>query len=157
MRQVKRFLGKTLKYTVYGVGICGAGVGGYALYDSGFRRQMQFYRRAGPILMHYKYVEYTYDPKKIESKYQQLHEKYAQQILDIILDLRGLYVKAGQFMTGRPDVTPRQWIDKLRVLQVLFVKYYCMYMYSFCCFVLLCVFLVFLLFFFFFLRHFAIV
>ena len=122
---------KFVKYSLIAGGVGGAiGFGIYS-YDPGFKRQCDFYVRAFPALAHYKWMElthqYLYEPeiipffhsdKTLDEKYEELHQKYAQYILDVILDLKGLYVKAGQFATSRPDVTPPSWIDKLRTLQV---------------------------------------
>lgn len=58
------------------------------------------------------------NPLTLEEEYEILHEKYADRVLDVILELKGLYVKAGQFATSRPDVTPASWIERLRTLQV---------------------------------------
>lgn len=123
---------KLIKYSLITGSIGGViGYGVYA-YDPGFKRQCDFYIKAFPCLAHYKYVEYTHEylykpkwipyfksDKTLDEKYEELHEKYAQFVLDVILELKGLYIKAGQFATGRPDVTPQCWIDKLRTLQVL--------------------------------------
>lgn len=126
---MKRFR-KIIKYSLITTSIGGSiGYGIYS-YDAGFKRQCDFYIKAFPCLAHYKMVEYTHEylykpswipffktDKTLDDKYEELHEQYAQYILDVILELKGLYVKAGQFATGRPDVVPQCWINKLRVLQ----------------------------------------
>lgn len=122
---------KLFKYSLIAGGAGGTVGYGIYSYDPGFKRQCDFYVRAFPVFAHYKWMElthyYLYEPEFIpffhseetlDEKYEKLHQKYSQYILDVILKLKGLYVKAGQFATSRPDVTPPSWIDKLRTLQV---------------------------------------
>jgi len=49
--------------------------------------------------------------------YEKLHNRYAQPALDLILHLRGLYVKLGQVMSSRPDFMPPQYIHVFTELQ----------------------------------------
>eukprot|EP01084_Bolivina_argentea_P153986 268458_1 len=129
----KRRFHKTRKFIKYSlIGSSTLATIGYGIYsfDTGFKRQCDFYLKAFPVLAHYKYIELTHEyiyesqyipffktNKTLDEKYDELHEKYAQFILDVILELKGLYVKAGQFATSRPDIVPKSWIDKLRILQ----------------------------------------
>ena len=132
MSKFRKFRKYTFRFFGGSILIGGIGVGGLLYFDEGFRRQAQFYRPAIPILAHYKLMEYTHeyvyqtslknilklkDNRTLNDKYEDLHQLYAQKILDIILDLKGLYVKAGQFGSGRPDVVPEVWIEKFRTLQ----------------------------------------
>ena len=119
---------KIIKYSVITSSIGLSIAYGIYSYDAGFKRQCDFYIRALPVLAHYKLTDYKHkylyslswfkNEITLAEEYQALHGKYAQTILDVILELRGLYVKAGQFATSRPDVVPDVWIDKLRSLQV---------------------------------------
>lgn len=45
------------------------------------------------------------------------HERLAVRALHMIQDLRGFWVKAGQYMSSRSDVTPRVWVKHLSKLQ----------------------------------------
>lgn len=57
------------------------------------------------------------DPKARAATWHRLHEMHAQDSLDIILELRGLFVKIGQVMSSRADFVPRQYCDKFASLQ----------------------------------------
>ena len=66
-------------------------------------RAFKFWRRVGPIVLHYKLTEVWFqmkganaDPKARAATWHRLHEMHAQDSLDIILELRGLFVKIGQ-------------------------------------------------------------
>ncbi|QDZ22040.1 protein kinase [Chloropicon primus] len=45
------------------------------------------------------------------------HEKNARLLYDGILELKGLWVKAGQFLSSRPDVVPMEYVRVLSDLQ----------------------------------------
>ena len=66
-------------------------------------RAFKFWKRVGPIVLHYKLTEVWFqmkganaDPKARAATWHRLHEMHAQDSLDIILELRGLFVKIGQ-------------------------------------------------------------
>lgn len=86
------------------------------------RRAVYFWKHAGPIIVHYKftkrYLQYTQaDPTTRDRIYQRLHERYALPALDLILHLRGLYVKMGQILSSRPDFMPPQYVHVFSELQ----------------------------------------
>ena len=45
--------------------------------------------------------------------FQKLHERYADTALDIILSLRGLFVKIGQLASMRDDAMPRRVFEAI--------------------------------------------
>lgn len=84
------------------------------------RRATYFWRHAGPIVLHYKWVKRSVRTKsrsERDTAFEKLHDKYNQPALNIALHLKGLYVKLGQIMSIRPDSLPRQYIDAFSVLQ----------------------------------------
>ena len=76
-----------------------AGVVGLARADEGFARSLAFWRRAFPIYAHYRWAEFRCGAGP-EAEYDKallsLHKRYADEALQIILDMRGFYVKIGQ-------------------------------------------------------------
>lgn len=47
----------------------------------------------------------------------QLHDKYADVCFELVLELRGFYVKIAQVGSTRTDVMPKQFLDKFVTLQ----------------------------------------
>lgn len=103
--------------TLAGVTIFGLEVPGL---DEGLVRSMRFWRYAGPIYAHYRITERMVQslPEAEQDKaFEELHEKYAPQIKQLILMLRGFYIKVGQMGATRADFVPQQFIDELETLQ----------------------------------------
>lgn len=48
---------------------------------------------------------------------RRLHKMHAPEGLDVILELRGLFVKIGQLMSSRADFIPRPYVDAFSSLQ----------------------------------------
>ena len=49
--------------------------------------------------------------------WQTLHRRNSKRVMQLMLDLRGLWVKAGQYLSSRPDVMPDEYIDLMSSLQ----------------------------------------
>jgi aarF domain-containing kinase len=84
------------------------------------RRATYFWRHAGPIVLHYKWVKGRVKGKSQVERdfaFEQLHDQYNQPALAIALHLKGLYVKLGQIMSIRPDALPRQYVDAFSICQ----------------------------------------
>jgi aarF domain-containing kinase len=86
------------------------------------RRAMYFWRHAGPMVVHYKFTEWWLGKSEapLERRnlvYGKLHERYAEPSLEIILHLKGLYVKIGQIMSSRPDFVPEQYVRLFATVQ----------------------------------------
>lgn len=45
------------------------------------------------------------------------HRRWSRTVLGVAQDLRGWWVKVGQYLSTRGDVMPPEWIEELRVLQ----------------------------------------
>ncbi|CAI5747299.1 unnamed protein product [Peronospora destructor] len=101
----------------------GAGGVTYAMHsDEGFNRSLYFWRKAFPIYLHYRaaqlYMDHLGFPDKEQNiEYEKLHEKYAPEVFDIVLELKGFYVKLAQTGSTRPDVLPKQYLDRAAKLQ----------------------------------------
>ena len=67
--------------------------------------------RFGPLTMKY------YDRQKRDEIYEKLHSRYADKALDIILEMRGLFIKIGQVLSSRPDFIPEQYVNVMQVVQ----------------------------------------
>mmetsp|Transcript_8367 Transcript_8367/g.17754 ORF Transcript_8367/g.17754 Transcript_8367/m.17754 type:complete len:440 (-) Transcript_8367:822-2141(-) len=85
-------------------------------------RAFSFWRSAGPIVAHYKLTGFWMNargasPDRRAEVWEALHEAHSPEALDIILRLRGLYVKIGQVMSSRVDFIPRQYVDRFQTLQ----------------------------------------
>ncbi|KAI9907576.1 hypothetical protein PsorP6_003197 [Peronosclerospora sorghi] len=102
-----------------------AGVSGitYAAHaDEGFNRSLYFWRKAFPIYLHYRAAQLYLDHCHVSDDaqtiaYEALHEKYAPQVFDIVRELKGFYVKLAQTGSTRPDVLPKQYLDRAAQLQ----------------------------------------
>eukprot|EP00834_Sanchytrium_tribonematis_P007251 NODE_631_length_5203_cov_0.313480.p1 type:complete len:505 gc:universal NODE_631_length_5203_cov_0.313480:2735-1221(-) len=84
-----------------------------------YKRPILFWGVLTPIFCHYKYIEYkTQDlPEDIQDiEFTRLHTKYAPIILDMFLNLRGLFIKLGQVACSRQDVLPKEYRDVFKVL-----------------------------------------
>jgi len=57
------------------------------------------------------------DGEERDAAFVRLHAKYAPVALDVILALRGFYIKVGQFASARADIVPREYLQQFRVLQ----------------------------------------
>ena len=86
------------------------------------RRAAYFWTRAGPIVAHYKWTRKWLewrgaDRPTRDRAYEELHNRYAGPALDLVLHLRGLYVKLGQVLSSRPDFIPPQYVHAFAELQ----------------------------------------
>ena len=64
-------------------------------------RAFTFWRRVGPIVIHYKLTQVwmrgsNADAQQRAATWNRLHEMHAKDSLDVMLELRGLFVKIGQ-------------------------------------------------------------
>jgi len=86
------------------------------------QRACHFWKRAGPIVAHYQFTQWWLNTSRapIERRhvvYKTLHDRYCGPSLELILDLKGLYVKVGQVMSSRSDFMPIQYIECFSTLQ----------------------------------------
>ncbi|DAZ93663.1 TPA: hypothetical protein N0F65_012871 [Lagenidium giganteum] len=98
------------------------GVAYQSANDEGFRRSLYFWRKAFPVYLHYRttqlYMETTGVPEEEQDReYERLHEMHAPDLFDIVLELKGFYIKLAQTGSTRPDFLPKQYIDRAATLQ----------------------------------------
>ena len=85
--------------------------------DPGIKRTMQFSAAVTPMTLAYGYNAAT-PLRSDEEKDRQreiLHKRYAPEMLRIILDMRGYYIKATQMMVGA-GMLPDAYEEHLKVL-----------------------------------------
>lgn len=109
----------------------------------GLRRQARFWRRVFPVVADYywnfggssPYVRYLQWKQQVEQqddndsnnedtyqidkqrRLEELHERHAPEILQVLLDLRGLYVKLGQVLSVTALPIPQAYRVRFRTLQ----------------------------------------
>ena len=104
--------------------ILGTAVGGaYVFSDPSARRSLDFWSRLGPVVVSYigthllhKHL-YKSSPEDRKAAFHELHEKCAPKVFDAIVDLRGIFVKAGQYLSVRPEITPEPYCRYFKTLQ----------------------------------------
>ena len=91
---------------------------------SGFRRTIQFWRGFAPFIIQYKYVKIKAErfdhvsPEELKRRLDIYREATAPQLVDLIIQMGGIYVKIGQVMsTIGQGLLPQQYIDALQPLQ----------------------------------------
>ncbi|KAL7750010.1 hypothetical protein RI367_004525 [Sorochytrium milnesiophthora] len=100
-----------------------AGVAGYLGYkyytDEHFRRPLQLYGTIAPVAVHYAWVNWRTkndDQSEREAALEALHQKYAPQAVELMLSLRGMFIKTGQVLCTRADIVPETYRNHLKVL-----------------------------------------
>ncbi|EGF78679.1 hypothetical protein BATDEDRAFT_26559 [Batrachochytrium dendrobatidis JAM81] len=72
-------------------------------------RSTFFWRKMGPIYLQYRIQEWRLKDSSDEIKekaWNELHQQYAPQVLALLLELRGIYIKLGQILATRKDIAP---------------------------------------------------
>ena len=112
--------GRTLARGAAGTVVLGGGATvAYAYVDTGFGRQCEFWRTVVPAAVQYATCAVRHrksDPETKSAEYKRLHDKWAPISLDLILSLRGLYVKFGQAAASSPFV-PQAYRSAFKALQ----------------------------------------
>ena len=105
-------------------------------------RTLTFWKKATPIIAHYKFIQtwLAFQRRRMtminrrmgtvsneidlklerqhrDDIYDRLHERYAPIALEIILEMRGLFIKIGQVMSSRPDFIPKQYCNVFNQVQ----------------------------------------
>jgi aarF domain-containing kinase len=88
----------------------------------GLLRACNFWARAFPLFLRYKWAEWRInaeeeDDEAREMRWDRLHAQYAPHLLRHILQLRGYFIKVGQFASSRNDFIPARVIKELSKLQ----------------------------------------
>jgi aarF domain-containing kinase len=61
--------------------------------------------------------KYPHNRNRRDAIYGDLHDRYSRKALELILHLRGLYVKLGQILSSRPDFCPPQYVALFATVQ----------------------------------------
>ncbi|OIW03049.1 hypothetical protein TanjilG_20977 [Lupinus angustifolius] len=89
-------------------------------WENIFRRRVRVFTMALVIYFDYKAVQQR---EKWTSKsghaalWEKAHERNAKRVLNLILEMEGLWVKLGQYMSTRADVLPLAYTRLLKLLQ----------------------------------------
>jgi hypothetical protein len=120
---------RLVKFTVGTSLLAGLGFISYAVYESGpelekIRRTSYFWSRMIPVYLHYRYQQVYFQllPAKTAEEEDKiwfnLHNKYCDYVLNVVLHQRGVYIKLGQIASTRPDIIPKPYLKKFAQLQV---------------------------------------
>lgn len=82
-------------------------------------RFMKFWMKVGPIVVKYKWnmMLSRGDAKDEEERLERLHQETAPKAREIAETFGGIFVKAGQAISSRPELAPAPFITELRKLQ----------------------------------------
>ncbi|KAJ6819026.1 uncharacterized protein M6B38_405015 [Iris pallida] len=84
------------------------------------RRRLKVFTVALVVYFDYKVVQRRakwFSKVKKDALWEKTHKRNAQRILNLIIELEGMWVKLGQYMSTRADVLPEAYISLLRQLQ----------------------------------------
>ncbi|KAK2453077.1 protein ACTIVITY OF BC1 COMPLEX KINASE 8, chloroplastic [Trifolium repens] len=85
-----------------------------------YRRRVRVFTMAIVVYLDYKGVqqkEKWVSKSKQAAMWEKAHERNAKRILKLIIEMEGLWVKLGQYMSTRADVLPPAYINNLKQLQ----------------------------------------
>lgn len=103
--------------------VCGSASAGYVYSDPGRQRSFAFWRSMGPVVGSYVYSHllhkywYKSDGEKRKQVFAELNEINAPIVYGIAVDLRGILIKACQYLSVRPEITPEPYRRAFKVLQ----------------------------------------
>lgn len=90
-------------------------------------RAVRFYQSAAPLFAAYWILEQrikfrrqtgeAISREQEEAEYNALHERGSDELVAVIKELQGFYVKTGQILSTRKDIFPAQYTEKLAVMQ----------------------------------------
>ncbi|XP_031130222.1 uncharacterized protein LOC116031982 [Ipomoea triloba] len=89
-------------------------------WESIYRRRLKVFALAIFIYLDYKALqkrEKWTSKLKIAALWQKAHERNAKRVLNLMIELEGLWVKFGQYLSTRADVLPEAYIYQLKQLQ----------------------------------------
>jgi len=120
---------RLLKFAVGTTLLTGLGFISYTVYESGpewekIRRTSYFWSHMIPVYLHYRYQQFYFKlfPAKSSDEedkiWLNLHNKYCDYVLNVVLHQRGVYIKLGQIASTRPDIIPKPYLKKFSQLQV---------------------------------------
>lgn len=105
------------------VGSAGAGLGLLSSYDEGTRRSLQFWSRAFPIYLQYRFVQLMnrdvklWDYDRAMYYYDVLHDRYADYVKEQTYLMRGFYLKQAQLMSTQDNFVPKRYMEWVKDTQ----------------------------------------
>ena len=93
-----------------------------ATEDSGLARSLRLYTVAAPVVLHYRWTEkrhaWTAQTKsQTDAEWNALDVRYADTIVDLLMELKGMYTKYGQLAAGLTANVSQHWSERLRHLE----------------------------------------
>ncbi|KAF5726315.1 putative Ubiquinone biosynthesis protein coq-8 [Tripterygium wilfordii] len=85
-----------------------------------YRRRVKVFTLAVIIYLDYKAVqqrEKWTNKSKRSALWEKAHERNAKRVLSLMIELEGLWVKLGQYLSTRADVLPHAYVSLLKQLQ----------------------------------------
>ncbi|CAM8970193.1 unnamed protein product [Rhodiola kirilowii] len=85
-----------------------------------YKRRMKVFAAALFIYLDYKALQHKEkwtNKSKRAAMWERAHERNAKRVLNLMIELEGLWVKLGQYLSTRADVLPDAYISQLRQLQ----------------------------------------
>lgn len=105
------------------VGVASVAAGGLYINDpaifENLERPYTFWSKMFPIYAKYRYLQWKLaktPEEEANAIWDKVHEEYAPKVLDIFLELKGIYIKVGQVMASRSDICPEIYRNHFKVL-----------------------------------------
>ncbi|CAN0859262.1 Protein ACTIVITY OF BC1 COMPLEX KINASE 8, chloroplastic [Linum grandiflorum] len=89
-------------------------------WGSIYRRRVRVFALSIWIYLDYKALqqrEKWSSPRRRVDLWEEAHERNAKRLLNVMIELEGLWVKFGQYLSTRADVLPHAYVSLLRQLQ----------------------------------------
>ncbi|KAG8656749.1 hypothetical protein MANES_03G001800v8 [Manihot esculenta] len=86
-------------------------------WGSIYRRRVRVFAVAVMIYLDYKQRDKWTIKSKKAALWEKAHERNAKRVLNLMIELEGLWVKLGQYLSTRADVLPPSYISLLKQLQ----------------------------------------
>jgi aarF domain-containing kinase len=95
----------------------------YTQTDPGGARSLDFWRTVGPMYLQYRYVQFLNDDigwindGEAGVRYNDLHNRYTDDVKIATYRLRGFYLKSAQLMSIQDNFIPKQYMKWLKDTQ----------------------------------------
>eukprot|EP00871_Galdieria_phlegrea_P003411 jgi/Galph1/4070/GphlegSOOS_G2724.1 len=90
------------------------------IWNPALYRTLEFWSRVIPIYIQYKITEKEVKSLPLEERelvWKRRHEWGSEKVYKLCTEMRGFYLKDGQFLGTRADFMPAAWVEKLKTLQ----------------------------------------
>ena len=116
-------LRRIARYSLGATVLSGGALAAYVAADPGHRRSAAFWGAIGPVVASYvtTAIAQKHWHKSTRSErsaaFKRLHEEKAPEVLRTLMELRGIFIKAGQYLSVRPEITPEPYRRAFKKLQ----------------------------------------